>query len=106
MSSPLIPVMSGIPVPPLNVVTSFCLKSPPISEYLIFGSGKCAIVSSSTDLTRPPCQHHMVSSVVVFFFAVVPVLFIPDEQPTSAPPATAAKPPSSIRRESSIVLPS
>src|SRR5215468_6647394 len=102
MSSPLRPVMSGIDVPPLKVVTSFCLKSPPISEYLILGSGKWATVSSTTDLPRPPGQHHNANVVAVFFLVVVPVS-IPDEHPTSEPPAMAAKPPSSIRRESSML---
>jgi hypothetical protein len=103
MSSPLIPVMSGIDVPPLNVVSSFCLKSPPTSEYLMCWSGKCAIVSSSTDLPSPPGQHHN-ARLPVAFFLVEPVS-IPDEQATTVPPSTAARPPaSSVRRDKSMGL--
>ncbi len=106
MSSPFTPVMSGMLVPPLRVVTSFCLKSPPTSEYLMCWSGKCAMVSSRTDFPRPPGQHQRAMLPVAFFFGAWPESML-DEQPTTVPPTMAAKPPaSSVRRESSMVLPS
>ena len=59
MSSPLTPVMSGMPLPPDIVVSSLALKSPPISCGFSAGLVKCFTASSSTALLRPPPQIHI-----------------------------------------------
>ncbi len=56
MSSPLTPVMDGRPERPVNVVTSFCLKSPPMVDTLSVVPGTSAGTLSSTVWLRPSGQ--------------------------------------------------
>jgi hypothetical protein len=80
MSSPLMPVMSGTYRPPVIVVSSFCLKSPPITDGLSVTLEKCLTASATTLSLSPPPQYHRLSVE----------LFPPDEPPEELVPHAAA----------------
>ncbi len=88
MSSPLIPVMSGTNLPPVIVVSSFCLKSPPITEGLRVTAVKCLTVSATTLSLSPPPQYHRVR--VELLAADVPEELLPHAAAAAAPVTASA----------------
>ena len=65
MSSPLTPVMAGSPLLAMNVATSFCLKSPPISEISTPLPDTLPLIPSRTVVLRPLGQIQRASFFVV-----------------------------------------
>ena len=102
MSSPLMPVMLGMNAWPVIVVSSFCLKSPPITDGVSFVWVKWATASLTTFMLMQPSQTHR-------------AIFLParlsDPPPPEEPQAAAARPTpvsrpawSRLLRESSIFV--
>ncbi len=82
MSSPLIPVIAGTNWPPVSVVVSFCLKSPPITDGVILvWPANRPIACLTTFSLSPPAQYQSAVSLLDD---------PPDEHPATPAPAAAA----------------
>ncbi len=108
MSSPLMPVMSGTKRWLAIVVSSFCLKSPPMTEgFTVVWPANCVTESATTLSERPPPQYQR---FVVFAAPpplplLLPVFAVVEQAARAATeaPATPVKPRWSSRLRESVM---
>ena len=89
MFSPLIPVMSGTNRRPFIVVTSFCLKSPPITDGSSVVWLNLVTASPTTSSLSPPDQYQSVS--VLASSPAPPLHAAVPPRPTAAVASSAAR---------------